>query len=138
MDLRHESGEHPFGSIKQRIGQRDFLTRRIENVRGEFSLTALAYNKEIKDMVRVSSGKDAPYQRLFSSVALSAINDAIIDERRFGTGVDSIIRWAQSKDGSMVLRCAGIEPSQRCVEGIKAFVRAGASASIKQELNRPV
>ncbi|SEN17165.1 Transposase DDE domain-containing protein [Pseudorhodobacter antarcticus] len=49
MDLRRESVEHPFGQIKQRIGkqwmgQRNFLTRRIENVRGEFSLTALAYN----------------------------------------------------------------------------------------------
>lgn len=44
MDQRRESVEHPFGSIKQWMGQRDFLTRRIENVRGEFSLTALAYN----------------------------------------------------------------------------------------------
>jgi transposase len=44
MDLRRESVEHPFGSIKQWMGQRNFLTRRIENVRGEFSLTALAYN----------------------------------------------------------------------------------------------
>ncbi len=26
------------------MGQRNFLMRRIENVRGEFSLTALAYN----------------------------------------------------------------------------------------------
>ncbi|MDB2369143.1 transposase [Octadecabacter sp.] len=44
LDQRRESVEHPFGSIKQRMGQRNFLTRRIENVRGEFSLTALAYN----------------------------------------------------------------------------------------------
>ena len=44
MDQRRESVEHLFGSIKQWMGQRDFLTRRIENVRGEFSLTALAYN----------------------------------------------------------------------------------------------
>jgi len=44
MDRRRESVEHPFGSIKQWMGQRNFLTRRIENVRGEFSLTALAYN----------------------------------------------------------------------------------------------
>jgi hypothetical protein len=44
MDQRRESVEHPFGSIKQWMGQRDFLTRRIENVRGEFSLTALAFN----------------------------------------------------------------------------------------------
>jgi len=26
------------------MGQRDLLTRRIENVRGQFSVTALAYN----------------------------------------------------------------------------------------------
>jgi len=36
--------EHPFGSIKQWMGQGAFLTRQLENVRGEFSLTALAYN----------------------------------------------------------------------------------------------
>lgn len=44
LDQRRESVEHPFGSIKQWMGQRDFLMRRIENVRAEFSLTALAYN----------------------------------------------------------------------------------------------
>ena len=44
MNHRRESVEHPFGSIKQWMGQGAFLTRRIENVRGEFSLTALAYN----------------------------------------------------------------------------------------------
>ena len=41
---RRECVEHPFGSIKQWMGQGAFLTRRLENVRGEFSLTALAYN----------------------------------------------------------------------------------------------
>ena len=30
--------------IKQWMGQGAFLTRRLENVRGEFSITALAYN----------------------------------------------------------------------------------------------
>ena len=44
MDHRRESVEHPFGSIKQWMGQGAFLTRRLGNVRGEFSLTALAYN----------------------------------------------------------------------------------------------
>ena len=43
-DRRRESVEHPFGSVKQWMGQGAFLTRRLENVRGEFSLTALAYN----------------------------------------------------------------------------------------------
>ena len=36
--------EHPFGSIKQWMEQGAFLMQRLENVRGEFSLTALAYN----------------------------------------------------------------------------------------------
>lgn len=44
MDVRREIVEHPFGSIKHWIGQRDFLTRRLPNVRAAFSLTALAYN----------------------------------------------------------------------------------------------
>ena len=43
-DARRESVEHPFGSIKQWMGQGAFLMRRIENVRREFSLTALACN----------------------------------------------------------------------------------------------
>ena len=44
MNRRRESVEHPFGSVKQWMGQGAFLTRRLENVRGEFSLSALAYN----------------------------------------------------------------------------------------------
>ena len=44
MDRRRKSVEHPFDSIKQWMGQGAFLTRRLCNVRGEFSLTALAYN----------------------------------------------------------------------------------------------
>jgi len=35
--------EHPFGSIKQWMYQGAFLMRRLEKVRAEFSLTALAY-----------------------------------------------------------------------------------------------
>ena len=38
------SVEHPFGTIKQWMGQGTFLMRQLENVRSEFSLTALAYN----------------------------------------------------------------------------------------------
>ena len=41
---RRESVEHPFGTIKHWMGQGAFLMRGLENVRGEFSLTALAYN----------------------------------------------------------------------------------------------
>ncbi|WP_245459442.1 MULTISPECIES: transposase [unclassified Rhizobium] len=44
LDRRRESVEHPFGTIKQWMNQGAFLMRRLDNVRGEFSLTALAYN----------------------------------------------------------------------------------------------
>ena len=44
LDHRRKSVEHPFGTIKQWMGQGAFLMCRLENVRGEFSLTALAYN----------------------------------------------------------------------------------------------
>jgi hypothetical protein len=36
--------QHPFGSIKQWMNQGAFLMRSLDNVRGEFSLTALVYN----------------------------------------------------------------------------------------------
>ena len=44
LHRRRESAAHPFGSIKHWMGHGGFLMRRLENVRGEFSLTALAYN----------------------------------------------------------------------------------------------
>ncbi|MFK0209180.1 IS1182 family transposase [Agrobacterium sp. NPDC090283] len=44
LDIRRENVEHPFGTIKQWMNQGAFLMRGLENVRGEFSLTALAYN----------------------------------------------------------------------------------------------
>ena len=34
----------PFGSLKQWMNQGAFLMRRLDNIRGEFSLTALATN----------------------------------------------------------------------------------------------
>ena len=44
LDQRRACVEHPFGTIKQWMNHGAFLMRRLENVRGEFSLTALAYN----------------------------------------------------------------------------------------------
>jgi transposase len=41
---RRETVEHPFGSIKQWMNQGAFLMRGLDNVRAEFSLTALVYN----------------------------------------------------------------------------------------------
>jgi hypothetical protein len=44
LNQRRETVEHPFGSIKQWMNQGAFLMRGRQNVRAEFSLTALAYN----------------------------------------------------------------------------------------------
>jgi IS5 family transposase len=44
IDVRRETVEHPFGTIKQWMNMGAFLTRGLEKVRGEFSLTALVYN----------------------------------------------------------------------------------------------
>lgn len=44
LDLRRETVEHPFGSIKQWMNQGAFLMRGLDKVRAEFSLTALAYD----------------------------------------------------------------------------------------------
>jgi transposase len=44
LSRRRELVEHPFGSVKQWMNQGAFLMRGLANVRGEFSLTALAYN----------------------------------------------------------------------------------------------
>jgi len=44
LDRRREIVEHPFGTIKQWMNQGAFLMCGLENVRAEFSLTALAYN----------------------------------------------------------------------------------------------
>ena len=41
---RRETVEHPVGSIKQWMNQGAFLMKGLSNVRGEFSLTAFAYN----------------------------------------------------------------------------------------------
>ena len=44
LEERRETAEHPFGTIKQWMNQGAFLMRGLQKVRGEFSLTVLAYN----------------------------------------------------------------------------------------------
>jgi transposase len=44
MRRRKAIVEHPFGTMKRWMNQAYFLMRGLINVRGEFSLTALAYN----------------------------------------------------------------------------------------------
>lgn len=53
LSQRRESVEHPFNSIKQWMGQKAFLIRRLDNVRAEFSLTALAYDIRVITLLGV-------------------------------------------------------------------------------------
>lgn len=69
-------------------------------------------------------------RKLFSAVVLAALDDAITDNRRFGNGVESIARWARSRDGKEVLSCAGIDPSERAVEGLMRYVEKGVRTSV--------
>jgi hypothetical protein len=68
-------------------------------------------------------------RKLFSAVVLAALDDAIRDEKADGTGADTLARWARSRDGREVLNCAGIDPNDRAVEGMVAFVRRGVRVS---------
>jgi len=44
MRQRRETVEHPFGTIKARMGATQFLMKRLRNVRTEIALSVLAYN----------------------------------------------------------------------------------------------
>ena len=44
MGQRRETVEHPFGTIKARMGATHFLMKRFKNVRTEMALSVLAYN----------------------------------------------------------------------------------------------
>ena len=44
MRQRRETVEHPFGTIKMRLGATHFLMKRLRNVRTEVALSVLAYN----------------------------------------------------------------------------------------------
>jgi hypothetical protein len=70
-------------------------------------------------------------RKMFSAVVLAVLDDAVRDEKKVGAGagVDSIVRWARSKDGRLVLSCAGIDPTERVVKGLAEFVRRGERVS---------
>jgi hypothetical protein len=68
-------------------------------------------------------------RKLFSAVVLAALDDAIRDEKISGTGAEALARWARSRDGREVLNCAGIDPNDRAVDGMVAFVRRGVRVS---------
>ncbi len=74
-------------------------------------------------------------RKLFSAVVLAALDDAIRDEKTKGCGAEELARWARSRDGREVLSCAGIDPTERVIDGMVAFVRRGVrvSAALRRE-----
>ncbi|MGF1502507.1 MAG: DUF6280 family protein [Paracoccaceae bacterium] len=69
-------------------------------------------------------------RKLFSAVVLAALDDAIMEEKKSGSGVASIAHWARSKDGKLILSSAGIDPCERTVENMKAFVSRGIKSTV--------
>jgi|GEM_PF-2244466 len=69
-------------------------------------------------------------RKLFAAVVLAVLDDAIDDCRKHRNGVAQIARWARSRDGREVLSCAGIDPNERVVGGLMAFVDAGQKTSV--------
>ena len=76
-------------------------------------------------------------RKMFSAVVLAVLDDAVRDEKKIGpgAGVESVTRWARSKDGKLVLSCAGIDPTERAVTGLAEFVRRGERVSSALRLN---
>ncbi|MBC6437106.1 MAG: elongation factor P [Rhodobacteraceae bacterium] len=69
-------------------------------------------------------------RKLFAAVVLAALDDAIADDKKYGNGAEQIARWARSRDGCQVLSCAGIDPSERVVANLMAFVANGVRTSV--------
>jgi len=60
MKRRKELAEHPFGTIKAAMNQGSFLTKGLSKVKGEISLTALAYNiKRVMNILGVEKMMEA-------------------------------------------------------------------------------
>lgn len=85
---------------------------------------------DIVDDTAYTNDQGKRSQKLFAAVVLAALDDAIADDKRYGNGVESIARWARSRDGREVLMCAGIEPNERSVKGMMEFVGRGIRTSV--------
>lgn len=82
------------------------------------------------DTVAETNAQGRRARNLFAAVVLAALDDAIAENMKYGNGVESIARWARSRDGRDVLLCAGIDPTERCVDGLMRFVEKGVRTSV--------
>ncbi len=86
--------------------------------------------RDFIDNIGPSNEQGNRARKLFAAVVLAALDDAIADDKKFGNGAERIARWARSRDGREVLTCAGIEPNERVVNGLMAFVSKGIRTSV--------
>ncbi len=82
------------------------------------------------DKQSFAAEQGARARKMFAAVVLAALDDAIADQRKNGSGVEAIARWARSRDGRDVLMCAGIDPNERTVKGMMEFVGRGIRTSV--------
>ena len=69
-------------------------------------------------------------RRLFASVVMTVLDDAIVDCRKGLDGVRNTRLWANSRDGREVLMCAGITHSPAVVAKLCEFVERGVRTSV--------
>lgn len=68
-------------------------------------------------------------RRLWSSVVLHALDDAINEQRRGRNGSGNMRHWCNSRWGRTVLTMAGINPSSAVTDAMVAFVLANKRTS---------
>lgn len=70
-------------------------------------------------------------RKLWAAVVLAVLDDTITNQRRCGPEYAARIltNWVRSRDGQKVLSCAGIEPNERALAGLLAFVERGIPTS---------
>lgn len=67
---------------------------------------------------------------LWAAVVLEAVDEAIEADRIKGRdGIAEFRRWAGSRDGRLVIGCAGIEPGPRATERLAALVARGVKTN---------
>lgn len=84
---------------------------------GLISAISEAHANELEQMRRM--------RRLFATVVMAVIDDAIEDNKRFRDGTAEITSWARSRNGQEVLTLAGIVPCERTVAGLVQYVEKG-------------
>lgn len=93
----------------------------------------MSYEQERIDKIKDDAEQSFRCRRLFSSVLLTVMDDAIRDSRKYGQSfaIRDFVSWAMSPDGVEVITNAGIEHSENVIGKMVAFIKAGELASTK-------